>query len=150
MKNFACFHNNILLVRLTHMTGARNPYVVLRASVIIFCGCCYGRALVLDIFHINSLSVSAELGVLEYLFYTSGASSLTVSLHIPHKQADVIASLGDISDVPLQGSFGGKRCGAICRAIFPLFDQHYCELNLCAWLAVFMTLIPFPHVLVSP
>ncbi|EES19849.1 hypothetical protein BDA96_09G218000 [Sorghum bicolor] len=59
------------------------------------------RALVFDFFCIDALDVAAELGVPAYLFYTSGACSLAVSLHLPHKQAEVSASFGDIGDAPL-------------------------------------------------
>ncbi|AQK87760.1 UDP-glycosyltransferase 88A1 [Zea mays] len=58
-------------------------------------------ALVLDIFCVDALDVAADLGVPAYLFYTSGASSLAVSLHMPQKQAEVNASFGDIGDAPL-------------------------------------------------
>ncbi|OEL28047.1 Anthocyanidin 5,3-O-glucosyltransferase [Dichanthelium oligosanthes] len=59
------------------------------------------RALVLDIFCIDALDVAAGLGVPAYLFYTSSASTLAVSLHMPHMQAEVDASFGDIGDALL-------------------------------------------------
>ena len=59
------------------------------------------RALVLDMFCVDALDVATELGVPAYIFYTSSASSLAVSLHMPHKQAEVNASFGDIGDAPL-------------------------------------------------
>lgn len=40
-------------------------------------------------------------GVLEYLFYTSSTSSLIVSLHIPHKQADVNDNFRDVDGMSL-------------------------------------------------
>ncbi|CAL4909234.1 unnamed protein product [Urochloa decumbens] len=55
------------------------------------------RALVLDMFCVDALDVAAGLGVPAYLFYTSGATSLAVSLHLPHAQAALGArSFGDV------------------------------------------------------
>ncbi|CAL4894531.1 unnamed protein product [Urochloa decumbens] len=57
------------------------------------------RALVLDMFCVDALDVAAGLGVPAYLFYTSGATSLAVSLHLPHAQAALGArSFGGIGD----------------------------------------------------
>uniref|UniRef100_A0A0D3GA12 Glycosyltransferase n=1 Tax=Oryza barthii TaxID=65489 RepID=A0A0D3GA12_9ORYZ len=59
------------------------------------------RAVVFDMFCACALDVAAELGLPAYFFQCGGASHLAVGLHLPHVQAEINASFGEIGDEPL-------------------------------------------------
>ena len=59
------------------------------------------RAVVFDMFCACARDVAAELGLPAYFFQCGGASHLAVGLHLPHVQAEINASFGEIGDEPL-------------------------------------------------
>ncbi|WOL12306.1 hypothetical protein Cni_G21072 [Canna indica] len=93
------------------------------------------RAVVIDFFCTAALSITADLGLPCYIFFSSGASDLAAFLYLPFLYSTIDVSLGDLGDAPL--NFPGlppvpashlpremmRREDELCKGIVGLFDR---------------------------